>query len=99
MHREKMPGVQALAAFVISPGAANFKVLSVAQCDSAEEANHQVAEARKNPLLAFVTRNGSLVMTCTFMPPDEAMGAKARDAFLSFASMTPPAASDHDQVD
>ena len=84
MYTEKMPGVQALAAFVISPDAGNFKALSIAHCDSPEDSAHQEAEARKNPLHAFITRNGSLVMTCTFMPPDEALGAQARDAFLSF---------------
>ena len=66
---------------------AKFLVVTLTKSASKEQAQLLEAEAKTAPQYTGVRRNGTLVMACTFSPPDPEFEARVSSVFMAYSDI------------
>jgi hypothetical protein len=66
---------------------AKFLIVTVMQCATSELAAMVEAEMAGAPQFSGVRRNRTLVMGCTFSPPDADLEARVTSAFMDYQGL------------
>lgn len=68
----------------IDPGGQGAKMVSFVRCRDEAAASRSYEDALKNPVFSGTSRNGLLLMFCTFVPADEKRAKEMKDIFASY---------------
>lgn len=80
--------VESMASLKFGLNPSKLLVVTITKSATPEQAALAEAEAAGAPQFSGVRRNGTLVMACTFAPPDPDLEARITSAFMEFANGT-----------